>query len=198
MDGASDQLSSIQPGTVGIVEIPSDAFMDSLVGIVGGLLQDGSSGILVNVSRPYQTLHDLFEQKGMAVDRLYFIDAISKMLQAQVEEGDHRLFLDGPTMLEMIAMGVDHFADDIGQGGFVVFDSYGSLLNYNDQGLVYEFTNFLGNKLRLRRLRGVLIVAEGQLPEEVRGSLMQLADTVEQWRPHDGRQDKGTGPGTGH
>lgn len=197
MGAASDQLSSIQPGTVGIVEIPSDAFVDSLVGIVGALLEDGSSGVVVNVSRPYQTLVELFETRGLDVDRLCFIDAISKMLQAQVQEADDRIFLDGPTMLEMIAMGVDHFAEEIGPGGFVVFDSYGSLLTYNDQDLVYEFTNFLGNKLRLRRLRGVLIVAEDQLPEDFRSSMTQLADTVEHWRPKDGRRDHGTGTGTG-
>lgn len=180
-----DRLAGLGPGVIALVEVPGESYMDGLVGLVTDLLGDGSAGIVVNASRPYRTLTEAFRGRGVDLDRLYFVDCISRLVKADAEETDRAIFLDSPTMLEMIAMGVDHYMDEAAPGGFVLFDSYGTLVTYNNFQLVYEFTNFLANKLRLRDLRGVLVVVEGELPEQVHGSLAQLSDKVIRWRDAD-------------
>lgn len=175
-------LSDVVPGMIAMVEVPAESYLPSVTQIVQSLMKDGSKGIVVNVSRPYQTLVDVFDQKGVSVDELRFVDCISRLVQADTEESDTTIFLDSPTMLELMAMGVDHFIPEVGEGGFVLFESYGSLTQYNNFELVYEFTNFLVNKLRLRRVRGLLVVVRDQLPDNARGSLAQLSDMVVRWR----------------
>lgn len=179
-DAARD-LTGIQPGMIGLVEVPADAYVASVTDIVAALMEDGSQGIVVNVSRPYETLIDVFEAEGIDVKRLCFIDCISRLVRAETEETDRTLFLESPTMLELVAMGVDHFLPEAGEGGFVIFESYGSLVTYNNFELVYEFTNFLVNKLRLRRMRGFLVVVSDQLPDNARSSLAQLTDAIVRW-----------------
>lgn len=174
-------LSALQPGVVALVEVPGDAYMDALAGLVHALQADGASGIIVNASRPSETLASELDKRGVDLQRLAFVDCISRLVKADVQDSDRRIFLDSPTMLEMIAMGVDHFLDDVAPGGFVVFDSYGSLIQYNNFQLVYEFSNFLINKLRLRRMRGALVIVKGQLGDQARSSLAQLSDTVIDW-----------------
>lgn len=184
--GGTNGFSELEPGDVALVEVAGDAFVEELAAMLVDLQGGDAKGIVINVSRPHVTLAEELGEHGVAVEDLYFIDCISKLLRAESTDEAQVLFLDGPTMLEMIAMGVDHFLDDVGPDGFVVFDSYGALITYNNYELVYEFTNFLANKLRIRKIRGFLVIVQDQLPDTIHGSLAQLCDRVVPWRNGDG------------
>lgn len=151
--------------------IPSGAsHLGSLAGHVRSLQADGKRVVFVTANRPYASLAARFEQEGVDARRLFIIDAVS------VADGsppparpDNALFLQSPTMLEMIAMRTEQVLAQDASGGHMVLDCMNALNLYNGTGLVAEFAHFLSNRLRSRGAAGDLVVLdneEGVLLEE--------------------------------
>lgn len=119
--------------------------------------------VLVTANRPFQTLRDRLAEAGADVDAVFVLDAISCVNGSQPDERPRNaMFLQSPTMLEMIAMRTEQILARHGENPHVVVDSLNSLALYNGIEPVQEFSHYLANRLRSRDVPADLVVLSNE------------------------------------
>ncbi len=147
--------------TIRVVVPSAGAHTRSVAAHVRSLQQAGRCVVLVTANRPYQTLMERFEADGVAAQDVFVVDAVSCL------DGGHppqrlpnALFLQSPTMLEMIAMRTEQVLARLGDGAHVVVDSLNAFALYNGSSPVQEFAHYVANRLRSRGVDGDLLVLD--------------------------------------
>lgn len=122
----------------------------------------GKKVVFVAVDRPYRSVVQSLQDVGAEPAAVHFIDVVSAATgYAPNERPANAHFLASPTMLEMLAMRVEQVVARLGSDAHVVVDSLNTLALYNGEAPVQEFSHYLANRLRERRVPGDFIVREG-------------------------------------
>ncbi len=160
------------------VVVPSaGAHVASLASHVNSLQKDGKRVLLVTVNRPYRTLCDRFEQVGIDTKALFFVDAVSCINGAEpMERPPNTMFLQSPTMLEMIAMRTEQILTRMGEDAHVVVDCLNAFALYNGVSPVQEFSHYLANRLRSRGVDGDLLVLNNDEGRALESSVSGFTD----------------------
>lgn len=143
------------------------AVVQHLQGLAGGAFV-----VYVTANRPWATM---VKHLG-DTDRIYAVDAISGangMVQHAKQDGV--MYLQSPTMLEMIAMRVEQLVTR-NPGAHVVVDSLNSLALYNGIGPVQEFSHYLANRLRALDVSGDFIVVDNDQGNSLRRAVEGFVD----------------------
>lgn len=132
--------------------------------------------VLVAANRPWANVQPVFEAEGVDFGRLFVLDAIS-CVNGYVQEArkDGILFLQSPTMLEMIAMRTEQIVAR-NAGAHVVLDNLNALTLYNGLGPVQEFSHYLANRLRAMRSSGDLLILDSDKGTEIRAAVDGFID----------------------
>lgn len=144
------------------VLVPSaEKHLRSLAQHVLALQKDGLFVVLVTANRPYTTLLERFEEAGVDLAGMFFLDAISSANGFQPTSPPRNvMFLQSPTMLEMIAMRTEQIVGRQSGQVHVLVDSLNALALYNGVEPVQEFSHYLTNRLRSRAASGDLVVLD--------------------------------------
>lgn len=115
-------------------------------------LQDsGRHVVFVTANRPVAVLEPTMAAAGVDTSRMQFVDAITLRDGSRpTQAASNVLYLQSPTMLEMIAMRIEQALALDGREGHLVLDSLNALQLYNGLPLVQEFCHYLINRLRTR------------------------------------------------
>lgn len=169
------------------VLIPKGASPARTVGEhVRDLQARGRIVIYVAADRPHKTLVSSFAEFGIDADRVHFIDLVSAANgHAPMERVANAMFLASPTMLEMLAMRVEQLIARLGTDSFVIVDSLNTLSLYNGEAPVQEFTHYLANRLRERRIPGDLIVRDGAESQSLQSKIASFTDARFELNPRD-------------
>jgi hypothetical protein len=151
--------------------------------LVAGMLdvlvaKKGMGGVYISVSQPYEVILSTMEASGIDVKDIYFIDCISKMAgQSGQLASDKVVFIDNPASLEEVSMHVDRLLAKVGKGKkFIFLDSLSSLLIYNDDKSVREFTHYIINKMRLEKMSGAILSIAKKEAEDLVKTLAPMCD----------------------
>ncbi len=160
------------------VVVPSaDAHVASLASHVRSLQAAGRRVLLVTANRPFRTLCDRFAENGIDTDALFFVDAVSCINGAEPpERPPNAMFLQSPTMLEMIAMRTEQILTRMGEGAHVVVDCLNAFALYNGASPVQEFSHYLANRLRSRGVDGDLLVLDNDEGRALASSVSGFTD----------------------
>lgn len=147
--------------TIRVVVPSAGAHTASVTAHVRALQGAGRRVVLVTANRPYRTLSDRFTQAGLDASAVFFVDAVSCVDGSQpADRPTNALFLQSPTMLEMIAMRTEQVVARIGGDAHVVVDCLNAFALYNGPSPVQEFSHYLANRLRSRQVDGDLLVLD--------------------------------------
>jgi len=141
--------------------------------------QKGMGGVYVSVSRPYEFIVSTMQGAGVSSDDLYFIDCISRMAgKSTHDKPDNVVFVENPSSLEEVSMYLDRMLGKVKSGKkFLFLDSLSSLLIYNSDKSVKEFTHFIINKIRLENIAGVIFSIEKKEAEDLVKTLVPMCDS---------------------
>lgn len=137
-----------------------------------------TKGICVTLHRPATNLKDLLEKKGFKIENIHFVDCISRTagLYSELENCE---YTGAPHDLTRIGIAIDRAVEKLGAGDkFLIFDSLPTLLIYHDEKIVLEFMNFLINRLRSLRIKGVIFSTEKELSKKMKNRLSEFCDKV--------------------
>ncbi|MGB1587009.1 MAG: hypothetical protein ACPHID_08220 [Thermoplasmatota archaeon] len=135
-------------------------------------LATGAFVIYVTADRPWSVMAKRLED----ATGMFAVDAISGangMVNQARQDGV--MFLQSPTMLEMIAMRVEQLARRH-PNAHVVVDSLNALALYNGIGPVQEFSHYLANRLRALDVSGDFIVADNAQGQALRQAVEGFVD----------------------
>ncbi|MFC2163101.1 hypothetical protein ACFLRF_05420 [Candidatus Altiarchaeota archaeon] len=135
-------------------------------------------GVYISVSRPYDYIQVAMSEAEVDSDQVFFVDCISQMAGKVGLKADNVVFVENPGSLEEVSMYLDRMLAKVTtEKKFLFLDSLSSLLIYNNEKSVKEFTHFIINKMRLERIAGVVLSTEKKEAEEMIKTLIPMCDT---------------------
>jgi len=140
--------------------------------------QQGMGGVYLSITRPFEYILTTMSKANIPSDNLYFIDCISLMAgKGQQERGEKVVFVENPSSLEEVSMYLDRMLTKVpNEKKFLFLDSLSSLLIYNTDKSVKEFTHFLINKIRLENIAGVILSIDKKEAEDLVKTLTPMCD----------------------
>lgn len=166
----------MSPGIRVVVAAP-ESHVQGMAAHVRSLQAGGARILYLTTDRPYAVLVESFGQAGVDADAVFFVDAITCMDGTLPQERPANvIFLQSPTMLEMMAMRVEQMLGHVGPTAHVVVDSLSTLALYNGVPPVQEFSHYLANRLRTNGRPGDLVVRDNPAGRELHERVVGFTD----------------------
>ena len=122
----------------------SEKYNSLIVDIVKQL--PGKSICYITLNKTYDSLRELFKKKGIKVDNIFFIDAISKTIKKTSDQTDSCYFVDSPSALTEISLVISKFLKHNFE--YLIFDSLTNLMVYSKKAPVAVFVSSIVNKIK--------------------------------------------------
>lgn len=135
-------------------------------------------GVYITLSKPYQTLVNIFKKSKIDPRTIIFIDAVTKTAGGEIEKKENCLFIGTPENLSDIGIAMDQAVQAIGKQKFVFFDSLSTLLIYNDAGSVAKFIHFLASKMRVWKVKGIIVSLKRKEDDKLIREILQFCDVM--------------------
>lgn len=164
---------------VSLVVTPAADYNKNLCLVMKELRERFGHGVVVTANRPYHVLMRSLRQAEIPHDGLEFIDCISAMTGQQPPSERGVTYVDGPLLLEMIAMRAQQlmrFMPD--DDRFMLMDSVSTLCLYNGPGPVTEMAHTLTTRLRLMETGGVLFALDDPRQQDMIDGVAAYCDHV--------------------
>jgi tetratricopeptide (TPR) repeat protein len=138
----------------------------------------GMGGVYLSFTQPYDAITSTIKSMGTSTDDIYFIDCISRTAgKPPHEKTENAVFVENPSSLEEVSMYLDRMLAKVeSKKKFLFLDSLSSLLIYNTDKTVKEFTHFLINKIRLDGIAGIILSIEKKEAEDLVKTLTPMCD----------------------
>jgi len=177
MKKIKDTFSDLPEHWLLLFVINTEDYLEKNIAILNEVLkQEDAIVIYITLNRPYSALKKILEKNNINTDKLFFIDCITKTLDAEKEE-KQCLFLENPRNLTNLAIAIDEIISAVPSKNKSLFvDSMSTLLIYNRVEMVSKFMHVLTGKIRVLNLNGVLISTEKELDPELDDQLNLLVD----------------------
>ena len=135
--------------------------------------------IYVTTNKPYTHIMNIFKQEGLAVEKIFFVDCISKeVLNTLPAETENCMFVEGPQDIVGISFAINAGIEHMPGDKILFFDSLSTLLMYNDEFVVGRFSNFIVNKLRANGVSGVILALESDFEKDILKNVQSFVDEV--------------------
>ncbi len=131
--------------------VPSTEYNDVVVD-VAKQLSDASVGY-VTLNKTFDSLKDLFKKRGVNIENILFIDAITKTIKKAESSTKGCYFVSSPSALTELSLAIDKFLRH--EFKYLVFDSITNLLIYQSKVPVSKFLSNLVNKIRETETKAV-------------------------------------------
>lgn len=178
-----------------LLHVPMQGGLDALADHVRTLIGRNRSVLIVTASLPAGRIFDHFQDKGVDINRVFVVDAVSSRGGMDVRGDPERVhFVPAPTLLELIAKRSEKIIKTKAQGPpHIIVFSANSFALYNEVEALEELVRYAVNALVPPRVRLDICVEEGApIPKRLLAFLESFLD--EQVRLGPGASDR-PGPG---
>lgn len=148
-----------------------------IIRIVSGL---GFHTLVVTTNFPYSVLKKLYEQNGIDLSKVTFIDAVTRNSIGSVENipGEVR-YVNSPANLTDMGIAITSALKDLsGKKVCILYDSISTMLIYLSSQNISKFIHFVTTKLRLLDLSGIFLAVEKGIDPQLQSQLTTFVDTV--------------------
>lgn len=148
--------------------------------IIKELSELGYHSMVITTNFPYSVLKKLYEQSGVDLTKVSFVDAVTRNSIGSVENvpGIVR-YINNPANLTDMGIAITEvLKDHQGQKVCILYDSISTMLIYLSSPNISKFIHFVTNKLRLMDISGVFLAVEKGLEPMLMSQLTTFVDTV--------------------
>jgi len=155
----------------------ADNLIKNSIDVVKELLKTHDSGVMITVNQPYTAINKIFKKNKVNVDKLFFVDCITKTAVQKSEKEEGVLFISSPSALTEIGMGMTEALESLkGKKKFVFIDSLGTFLIYNSSGSISKFSHFLITKMSIMGVDGIFMSVEKEMDEKLISELQSFCE----------------------
>lgn len=178
------EQAAIDLTQITLVLTPAAMLRESNIRICREVLDQGYTLVVVTTSYPFMVLKKLYEQQGMDLSRIYFIDAITRYsLGTTPESAAHCTFISNPSNLTDLGIAITRQLQDIPDEKICLFfDSVSTLVLYLPSGNISKFIHFVTTKLRLLDHSGIFLAVEKGLDPMLLTQVTTFVDSMESMR----------------
>jgi len=134
--------------------------------------------IYVTMNRPYTAMAELFKSRGLGMDRVFFIDAVTPMHTGSIFRSGNAVFVGSPRNLTNISMILSSTMKDDGNRKILFLDSLSTMLIYNGAETGTKFMNYLINMMRMLKISSIIMSLEKETDRKVLDQLKHMCDKV--------------------
>jgi len=135
------------------------------------------SGIIVSANRPYSNLVILYKENNIDIDKMFFLDCISKNFNGHAK-ADNVKFMDNLSALTDISLSINERIKATNGKKFIFFDSINTMLIHNKPYVFARFVHCVLTQMRLNSIGGILISLKDRTNREIRADIAQLCDKI--------------------
>jgi len=142
----------------------------------------GFHAVVITTNFPYSVLRKLYEQDGVDLTQVSFIDAVTQphhRFGSTEDVHDAVRYISNPANLTDMGIAVTEVLKEHHSGKVcILFDSISTLLIYLPSQNISKFIHFVTTKLRLMDISGVFLAVEKGLDPMLMSQLTTFVDTV--------------------
>ncbi len=173
----NDLIVLPEDDTILLVTTKAESYNKNLCRLLKSLRNKYGHGVVITANRPYHVLAATMRDEGMDLKGLEFIDCISALTGHHPPNEPGVTFVDGPLLLEMIALRAQQLARFMPAGDrFLVLDSVSTLKLYNGSGPVTEMAHTLTTRMRLMDIPAAFIALADSGEEQLRHGIAGYCD----------------------
>ena len=148
--------------------------------IIKEVTEDGFSVIVITTNNPYSILEKDYRKEGIDLDKVYFVDAITKYaIGKETENAENCIFISGPADLTSMGIAVSEVLKKASsEKACVLLNTVNSMLIYINPENLIKFVHFIANKLRLFEISGVFLAVEKGIDPSTLVQLQSFIDDV--------------------
>lgn len=176
-----EEFDGLVDSGVVVVSVESRQHISSVSALLDLIVNErGMGGVYVSLTRPYEYILKALETAEVRSTDIYFIDCISQMAGKVPDKTEKNIvFIENPSSLEEVTMYLDRMFSRVSSPKkFLFIDSLSSLLIYNNEKSVKEFTHFIINKMRIEGVMGVLLSIKKKEADEMIEALTPMCDKI--------------------
>lgn len=174
-----DQIkTALEEKDVILVITPSDE-LENVKGNIIRYTNDefDTKKVYVTIAKPYNTITNILEDKGIDTNQIFFIDCITKTTADSVSEAENCVFMN-PQALTDISIALTQAVEGIGKDKerFLFLDTLSTLMIYNNDKVVGKFAHSVVNKIRDWGIKSVMLTLEKETDDDVISQVEQFCD----------------------
>jgi KaiC/GvpD/RAD55 family RecA-like ATPase len=166
-------------GWVSLLQVPTEKHMEVNTEALKILINEMRySCVYITLSKGSNELDKAFKSKGIDVNNLFYIDAISQMFGTIKTSTKKCAYVSGPLDIDAITVALRDLLGTIQERKKCVFlDSITTVLLYNSLSRTVRFSKFLTQTLKSVGIDGVMVsIAKGKATETLVKELSKLCD----------------------
>ncbi|MDH7511268.1 MAG: hypothetical protein QHH04_09550 [Methanolinea sp.] len=148
--------------------------------IVKEIAADGYKSVIITTNFPHTVLKKLYQQNGVDISGVCFIDAVTGTAAKPEQAPDARVrYVNSPANLTDMAIAVTETLKQIqGKKVCILFDPVSTMMIYLSSANISKFVHFVVNKLRLMDISGIFIAVEKGLDPHLLTQLTTFVDQI--------------------
>jgi len=178
-----EKLEKMPEASVLGIKTSINTYFDVIQGILDNFANArGMDVIYVTSTVPATPILNALKMLDIDLTNTYFVDCISNVLMGRGEEEENVLYIESPTMLEMIILKVEYLIKKTSRHAerkkIVILDSINSLAIHNNTKILSEFLHVLTNGLRAKDAYTVIFMLAEHSSEELENIVAFVCDDV--------------------
>lgn len=173
-------LQAIEEHGLYLVKLSPNEMRNKNIELTGKIVAEGYDVIVVTTNQPYDILRKNYEKNGIHLDRIYFVDTVTKnALGRDPLPSKNCRFINNPSNLTDTGIAITQMLQVLeGKKVCLLFDSVSSMLIYLSSQNIIKFIHFITNKLRLLNFSGIFLIVENGLDPDALAQLTTFVDVV--------------------
>ena len=161
-----------------ILALPKEDYETCYTRLAKYITEGDSNVIYVTMNKDSSDLIRELEKEKVDLNKVVFVDAVTKMISGRQLQGKQFTYLDSPSNLLEIIIAVEKEVKKVPEGkAFVIFDSINTLLIYNPEVVVEKFIHSLSQKTKDWGCKSVFLATKGT-NEAFVSALAQFFDDI--------------------
>lgn len=146
-----------------LVHVPMEGALDALAEHVRGRIAKDRSVLIVTASLPAGRFFEHFQDRGIDINRVFVVDAVSSRSGMDVRGDPERVhYVPAPTLLELIAKRAEKIIRTKAQGApHIIVFSVNAFALYNEPETLEELIRYVINTLVHPKVRIDFVLEEG-------------------------------------
>lgn len=166
-------LKDLKENQTLLLLVPNESYNKAVIDLAKEVSKENTCYVTLN--KTFAAISEDFKKKGVSIDKMIFIDAISSSFSKSTCSGDHCFPISSPGALTELGIAISKF---LKHGfGFFIFDSVTNLNTYHKKILIVKFITSVINKLKNTETKAIFIGMSGR-NDDVIDEVSTLVDKV--------------------
>ncbi|AGK62114.1 hypothetical protein Asulf_02160 [Archaeoglobus sulfaticallidus PM70-1] len=160
-----------------LIKAPAKKYLNVSLEITKYLCQK-AEGIYVTLNRPYASMKKIMQKEGIDLNKLIFIDSITRQTGGEEIDTDRCIYINSPDPT-LMQVSIERAMDLIRtENRFIYLDSLSTISLYKSFETLLKFIRYITAKIRVKGFFGALFSVEKELDETYYSQLALMVDEV--------------------